>query len=41
LDESRRKSIHNKGFDLYNFAQPASVGEDKVIDYNRMKVGVK
>ena len=45
LDEfnpkSRLQSIHDKGFDLYNFAQPAPTNQENVVDYSKMKVGVK
>ena len=41
LNPEAIRFIHDKGFDLYNFAQPAPTNQENVVDYNKMKVGVK
>ena len=44
LLSSRQDTIHNKGFDLFNFnyAVPEALADDeKVSEYSKIKVGVK
>jgi len=38
IEKSRQETIHDKGFDLFNFNYTE---EGKVIDYGKIKVGVK